>query len=56
MPCFIYYILVAAGMAPCITATIRMSLLIFSDMPTFTAVLNSKQMSWHTAVKPVLAL
>ncbi len=31
-----------------------MTLLIFSDMPTFAVVLNLKQLSWHGAVKPVL--
>jgi hypothetical protein len=32
-----------------------MTLLIFSDMPTFAVVVNLKQLSWHAAVKPVFA-
>ncbi len=32
-----------------------MVLLIFSNMPTFAAVAESEQLTWHAAVKPVLA-
>jgi hypothetical protein len=37
-------------------AVMGMTLLIFSDMPTFAVLLNFKQLSWHAAVKPVFAL
>jgi hypothetical protein len=37
-------------------AVVGMTLLIFSDMPTFAVVLNLKQLSWHAAVKPFFAL
>jgi hypothetical protein len=35
---------------------VGMALLIFSDLPNFAVVLNLKQLSWHAADKPVLAL
>ncbi len=33
-----------------------MTLLIFTDMPTFAVESNLKQLSWHAAVKPVFSL
>jgi hypothetical protein len=37
-------------------AVVGMTLLIFSDMPTFAVELILKQLSWHAAVKRVLGL
>jgi hypothetical protein len=37
-------------------AVVGITLLIFSNMPTFAVVLKLKQLSWHAAVKLVFAL
>jgi ABC-type amino acid transport system permease subunit len=36
-------------------SVVGMTLLIFSAMPTFTVLLNLKQLSWHVTVQPFFA-